>query len=323
MDTLESLGISALASRVRRLGDSCYEQVKRIYDSLSVEFEPSWYPYVMHVHSAGECGINDIAQSLGISQPAASAMVKKIVARKLFTSKPLPQDARTRVIALTEKGRQTVARIRPIVEALQAELESVDMSLPGGIMAHIGHFEQAFHETCLHSRAIRRLSNTFPFSCVLYEPKWHSFYETHNLAWVQKYFTVEPMDEAMLKDPETHVLGKGGHIYIVCLGDYPIGGFSFIPRGEHRYELSKMYVPFALQGFGFGRKLMELAMERAAILGAETLYLLSNRSLGPAIHLYRSFGFEEQPILPEDTHYYTRCNIRMERRITPALSLAS
>lgn len=321
MDTLESLGISAFASRMKRLSDGCFEQVKQVYDALSVDFEPAWYPYVMYVHHAGSASIGDLVNALGVSQPAASVMVKKLVRRKFFTSKPSEEDARGRVVALTPHGKQTVAHIAPIVTAMTAELRTIEAAgAPAitGVIDHLACFENAFRTATMHRRAITRLLKELPLSCVPYEQKWHHFYETHNRAWVEKYFAMEPSDEAMLKDPKHYVLDRGGQIYIVCLGDYPVGGFSLIPHEGGRMEISKMYVPFALQGFGIGKQVMRQALAKAESLGLDSVFLLSNTMLGPAIHLYRSHGFAEQPVTPEDFARYKRVNIRMEKRLKAA-----
>lgn len=39
-------------------------------------------------------------------------------------------------------------------------------------------------------------------------------YFTHlNLAWLKKYFVIEPMDHEMLSNPKEYIIDKGGHIY--------------------------------------------------------------------------------------------------------------
>jgi putative acetyltransferase len=68
------------------------------------------------------------------------------------------------------------------------------------------------------------------------------------------------------------------------------------------YELSKMAVEPALQGRGIGRLIVQAAIARFLALGGTTLFLESNRKLGPALHLYESLGFRDRGRRP-DSHY--------------------
>ena len=54
---------------------------------------------------------------------------------------------------------------------------------------------------------------------------------------------------------------------------------------------------------------MEFAIVKATELKAAKIILYSNTKLGPAIHLYRKYGFIEVPVISSD---YKRCNIKME-----------
>ncbi|MBM3618154.1 MAG: GNAT family N-acetyltransferase, partial [Alphaproteobacteria bacterium] len=122
-------------------------------------------------------------------------------------------------------------------------------------------------------------------------------------------------DLAQLGDPETYILAKGGRIYIYCLGDYPVGGFSLLDDGNGVMQFSKMYVPEGLHGLGIGNKLLKDAIEEARRVGCRNLYLLSNTLQAPAIHLYRKLGFAEVPMTPEGQAQFKRANIRMEMQL--------
>jgi ribosomal protein S18 acetylase RimI-like enzyme len=71
-----------------------------------------------------------------------------------------------------------------------------------------------------------------------------------------------------------------------------------------------MAVDEKFQGQKIGNKLMEFGIEKAQCLGAKKLILFSNTMLGPAIHLYKKYGFVE---LPLEHSEYKRSNIKMER----------
>jgi ribosomal protein S18 acetylase RimI-like enzyme len=139
-----------------------------------------------------------------------------------------------------------------------------------------------------------------------------SHFRELNTAWLEKYFYVEAKDVEVLGDPEGSIIQKGGHIYFAQWGEAIVGTFALIPEGDGVYELGKMAVSEAYQGKSIGNKLMQHCLAQAAALGASKVILYSNTKLGPAIHLYRKYGFVEVPLGASD---YKRSNIKMEKTI--------
>ena len=137
-------------------------------------------------------------------------------------------------------------------------------------------------------------------------------FRTLNEEWITRYFTLEKMDRETLGDPESKILRKGGHIFMVYLGHQAVGCVALIPLGQGVYELSKMAVSPELRGLGIGRRLLEHTITQAKLTGAKSLFLGSNAKLTNAVHLYESVGFrhvapENIPPMP-----YTRANVFME-----------
>jgi ribosomal protein S18 acetylase RimI-like enzyme len=130
-----------------------------------------------------------------------------------------------------------------------------------------------------------------------------------NLAWISRYFQVEPHDEEQLRDPDTHILAEGGEVLLAVAGDGEIvGTCAVIASGPGEFELAKMSVAEHFRR-GVGNKLCETAVTRARGNGARRLWLESNRQLTPALRLYEKAGFRETPLVPSP---YTRADIRME-----------
>ena len=128
-----------------------------------------------------------------------------------------------------------------------------------------------------------------------------------NIAWLQKYFYVEPIDEEMLSNPKKYIIDKGGFIFFA--EGVVAGTFALMKVEDNVYELSKMAVDEKFQGQKIGNAMMEFAIKKVNDLGANKLILFSNTMLGPAMHLYRKYGFDEVPL---ENSEYKRSNIRME-----------
>ena len=77
-------------------------------------------------------------------------------------------------------------------------------------------------------------------------------------------------------------------------------------------RLTKMAVLERARGRKAGEFLLRAAIARAERLGADRLYLLSNRKSAAAIHLYEKLGFEhDEDVMREFGARYERCNVAM------------
>lgn len=134
-----------------------------------------------------------------------------------------------------------------------------------------------------------------------------------NMAWLSKYFTVEPWDELVLSQPQNYVIDKGGAIYFAQIEDEIVGTFALIATAEKEYELSKMAVAEQHRGKKIGNVMLAFCLQEAKRLGADKLILFSNTVLEPAIHLYKKFGFKQVPL---GNSTYVRSDIKMEIDLT-------
>lgn len=130
-----------------------------------------------------------------------------------------------------------------------------------------------------------------------------------NLDWIQEYFSVEPLDRRYLLAPEEEILAPGGAIFMAELSGVAVGCCALLNHGGDVYEVSKMAVDKGCRGLGIGRRLFAEVLERSRDLGARKLTIVSNTTLAPALHLYRSFGFHEVPLQNDD---YARGDIALE-----------
>ena len=133
-----------------------------------------------------------------------------------------------------------------------------------------------------------------------------------NLAWVEKYFTVEAADRAQLEDPQTHILDRGGSILIAEYAGEVVGTVGLVPgHDDGVLELTKMSAREDIQGKGIGRALMDAAITKSRQMGASHIWLETNTSLAAALALYRKSGFRELTGDELTPTPYNRCNCQM------------
>src|SRR5688572_7752706 len=111
-----------------------------------------------------------------------------------------------------------------------------------------------------------------------------------NEIWINEYFALEESDRQLAADPY-RIVRDGGHILSLLEDGKVIGVCALFKESPVRFQLARMAIDPEYQGKGYGDALMRAAIELARQRGVETLYLLSNTVLGPAIALYRKHGF--------------------------------
>jgi GNAT superfamily N-acetyltransferase len=142
-----------------------------------------------------------------------------------------------------------------------------------------------------------------------YEPAHQPAFRALNHEWIAQYFTIEPLDNAMLDDPEGYILAPGGHIFMAQYGEELVGTCALIKEHEGVYELAKMAVSPRAQGLGIGRALGQACHCQSPGAGRTTgLELLSNSRLTPALQLYKKLGFRHVPVPPTG---YERTDVKM------------
>jgi len=155
---------------------------------------------------------------------------------------------------------------------------------------------------------------TIPFdpgqiTVIPYETRYREAFKTLNVEWLERFFTIEPIDKQVLSHPE-NILSDGGHIFFARYGSEIVGTCALIRSGPAEFELSKMAVSQKYQGVGIGRKLLAAVIARYSEYLGHSLYLETNSILVPAITLYESLGFRHAQ-RPAGPSHYQRGNVYM------------
>ena len=137
-----------------------------------------------------------------------------------------------------------------------------------------------------------------------------------NAEWISAMFRLEPTDEEVLNDPRGRIIDAGGIILFVEATGLGIVGTCALQRSQGTgFELTKMGVRESARGRKAGEFLLRAALERAILLRADPLYLLTNSRCAPAIHLYEKVGFRHDAgIMARYGARYERCDVAMRYR---------
>ncbi|WOJ96964.1 bifunctional helix-turn-helix transcriptional regulator/GNAT family N-acetyltransferase [Congregibacter brevis] len=315
-DILEDLGHLALASRLKRLADAMLADAAKIHAESGEPIQPGQFPLVSALDRYGPMTVNDAAQALGISQPAATRAVAEAIKTGTVASHTAENDKRVRELSLTPLGRESVTRMKrsmwPRVAAAARELTH---NVSGDILESIAEIERRFAQQSTHHRVRANTLSIVPFSDDLVQ-HFHDL----NIEWIESMFTVEPHDLEVLMHPRENIIDKGGEIYFLRDGESDILGTCALERDVEGFvELTKMCVHGAARGRGAGEFLLRFILERAREIGCtDKLYLLSNAGNVAAVTLYEKLGFiHDAEILQRFGARYARCDVAMRFQGSP------
>lgn len=134
-----------------------------------------------------------------------------------------------------------------------------------------------------------------------------------NAEWIGAMYWLEDADRDVLDHPRERIVDRGGAIlFVEAAGLGVIGACALQKTGATSFKLTKMGVLERARGRKAGEFLLAAVIARAGALGADPLYLLSNRKSAAAIHLYAKLGFvHDAEILREYGARYARCDVAM------------
>ena len=113
-----------------------------------------------------------------------------------------------------------------------------------------------------------------------------------NESWILESFSMDDKDRLILGDPIGRVLKAGGEIFFIVGPEATLGCCALLPLENQSWELAKMAVAKEHRGRGMGRRLLHHVIDYAKGTGAHKLSLKTSSLLQPAIHLYKSVGFQ-------------------------------
>jgi len=314
-DVLKEQGHLFLGSRLRRLAERMQGDVARVVERAGLPIQPSQYPLLATLDRYGPRTIGELTQAMGLSQPTVTRAVSKLVDIGLVEVSRLRIDQRHKTISLTPAGAEAMARSKLMVwPRVEAAVVEITRDLAGSLLEQISALEERLDERPLNERALS--AGEAGLRIVDYCDDLAGAFRDINTQWIASMYRLEQADRDVLDNPRARIVDPGGAIlFVEAEGLGVVGACALRKTGEGRFELTKMGVLEAARGRKAGEYLLKAVIDRAEALGADVLYLLSNKKSAAAIHLYEKLGFvHDAQIMAEYGARYERCDVAMRYR---------
>jgi len=316
MDLLAGYGVGFLGSRLKRLAERMQADAAEVARSLDLPVQPAQMSLLLTIRLHGPISVGELAERLQLAQPTVTRALGTL--GDFVEARPAPGDARSRRLALTAKGEALLARIQgellPRIEPAAAELVE---GFSDDFLLGLAKVEARLAERSLLDR-VRAAGPPAMWARDFSDDLAEAFYRI-NAEWIEDMFVLEENDIALLSRPRELILDKGG---VVLFAETPelgvVGTCALMVSKDGWVELTKMGVLKSARGLKVGEFLLAKTLERAASLGMDKVYLLTNRKCAAAIHLYEKLGFvHDDEIMEKFAARYERCDVAMAYRPAP------
>jgi DNA-binding MarR family transcriptional regulator/GNAT superfamily N-acetyltransferase len=312
VDVVAEMGSVMLGSRLKRLAERLQGSANILLADAGIPFQSGQVAVLVALES-GAKPVGRISDDTGISQPGVTRTLTQLEALGMV-SRHAGADQRERLAALTPAGEAAMKRVRSLVWprvsiAVDAMLEQLG-SAP--LLTQVAALEAALAERSLAQRA----TDVPPPALIIHEftdalaPQFYAI----NAEWITSMFALEQTDIDVLENPRARIIEPGGAIlFIEAPGLGIVGTCALQQSSPGKFELTKMGVTAAARGLKAGEALLAAMIERAKVMGAQQLYLLTNHKCEAAIHLYEKAGFRHDAgIMAQYGARYARCDVAMD-----------
>jgi DNA-binding MarR family transcriptional regulator/ribosomal protein S18 acetylase RimI-like enzyme len=311
-DVLKAHQSLFLGSRLKRLAERMQADVVVVAEQAGLAIQPSQYPLLATLDRHGPQTIGELTQAMELSQPTITRAVSRLVEMGLVTVSRVHRDQRHKTISLTADGQAVLNRSKSLVwPRVQAAVEELLEDLGGPLLPQIDAIERRLAERPLHQRALG--PQTPDLSIREFSPDLALAFRDINAQWIASMYRLEQTDIDVLDHPQARIIDPGGAILFVEAKNLGVVGACALQKtGERQFELTKMGVLEAARGRKAGEFLLSAVISRALEMGADLLYLLSNKKSAAAIHLYEKLGFvHDEEIMQVYGARYERCDVAM------------
>lgn len=299
-------GVITLGSRMKRLSDLLFLQAQEVYDSHSENFKASWFSILATIKTEENIDFKTLANRHNVSSSAISQTMKELE-KNSFVKIETGNDKRSRIITLTQKGKEAVEKLQPILSKIQEVLSEIIGNDAGPLIESLETIESKLRQKTLAERVEIKIIN--------YNNEYKKQFEELNLSWLKKHFEITNLDKEMLNNPEKFTKEMGGEIFLAMKNKEIVGSLALIPhQDKEAIEISKMAVSEDVRREGIAKLLLEQAINFAREKSFTNLFALTSSKLGPAMQFYRKNNFEESNF--SDTRY---SEDRVDRKFSMSL----
>ena len=144
---------------------------------------------------------------------------------------------------------------------------------------------------------------------IQYDSRYKQSFIELNIVWITTLFGFLEKDDIDTFANIEKDIAKGAMIYFAIENDEVMAACMIKKVDGKTWEICKLAADDRYKGRGAGNAVFEKCMEHAITHGAKRLFMVSNRKLKSALHIYLKHGFKEIKL---NNYEYERGDIAFE-----------
>lgn len=296
MSTISKTGYLGGATRLRRIGEKLQAEGDKIYSDLGINFKASWFAtYHTLVQSDKPLTMQEITASIDFTHITVKNIVRELEENGYVKIKPNPNDARSKHVSLTLKGKNLLTKLQPVWKSIALNLRLLLTSGHPNFIGIIGNVEKEMERKPLHRRVLGP-SSAEQITICDYRPSLKPYFTELAGSWLEHLpdGKLEKEDVLALEHPDKVYLKTGGFIFFAQNEAQKVLGCVALRRlNEDSFELCNLYVHPEARQQGIATKLIERCINRCRENAVKDLWLQTNNSMPEAHQLCDSLGFKD------------------------------
>ncbi|MBI9109170.1 MAG: MarR family transcriptional regulator [Spirochaetales bacterium] len=281
MNLYREAGELLLGSRLKRLSERYLSEISRVYRTLDIEFDPSWFPVFFLIERDGTVKISQLAEELQISQSGATQLIKGLERKGLLEEfQAEGRDRRTKNVRFTSEGRRLLNDVRPVWNALACSMRSLleEGSNSRIFLPAMAELEDEFDETPLGDRVLYQLSRKQLIEKLSLTQWSSSIDESYRKVLLEllsaPFVHLNPDSQFILQHPEKSLPGME---LLLLSASKKVIGFAVL-SGNKLYEISVLFISPDWEGCGIEESFISLIETQAGERTELTLSLRRDQS---------------------------------------------
>ncbi|WP_028104641.1 MarR family winged helix-turn-helix transcriptional regulator [Pseudoduganella violaceinigra] len=119
-----------LGTQLRHLIELLDGAVQAAYAEAGLDYRPRYTPVMRALAGGQSCSVSQIAESAGITQPAATQTIALMLKEGWLVAQASPTDARQKLLRLSAQGERLLPQLQACWRATAAAAASLDADLP-------------------------------------------------------------------------------------------------------------------------------------------------------------------------------------------------
>lgn len=262
----------------------------------ATDYPPSAVHSMLEVERHGSMTAAQLVQILGLEKSSVSRMLAKLIESGELAENPSAEDARTKLLSLTGKGRKTVQNINAYADQrVAAALNKLDPVTQEAVSKGLSSYASAL-KACRENTP-GKVHNSFKIVQGYHAGMIGRITEMHGSYYAREHNFgnfFEAKVAAGLADFSARLDKPSNQIWLAMMNERVVGSVAIDGEdlGNNEAHLRWFILDDGCRGSGLGRKLISEAMRFCDKQNFSSVQLWTFNKLTTARRLYESFGFE-------------------------------